>query len=313
MKSPREILEVDKMADLNEIKTAFRKKALLFHPDSGGNSKEFILIRSAYEKLTRIKPTQRQEAKLIYHNMKKAQDWAMTNVLERKMFAGIEFERLSKTFLRIIGRIKAGKFILRTDCNIMIIGDVTNPPWESHQTMINIAGNLEIRGNILNGAKIRANSILAGDITGLVQNKPDSIKVGVFHDHSLVTKLTANKINVANCIGPIILKGKNIQTGDLRDNTKIKGNFITIRGNTITHDCIITVGQSICFTAKSVLTLSDDCIIKWNDKQLRLTALKTAKYNCSHILRQGNEITISMLDEIHDKRGIRKKIASLFA
>ena len=44
-----EILGIDMNANEAEIKQAFRKKALEFHPDKGGDPEEFIKIREAYE------------------------------------------------------------------------------------------------------------------------------------------------------------------------------------------------------------------------------------------------------------------------
>ncbi len=44
-----EILGVDPDADEEEIKQAFRKKALETHPDKGGDPDEFKKVREAYE------------------------------------------------------------------------------------------------------------------------------------------------------------------------------------------------------------------------------------------------------------------------
>ena len=44
-----EILGIDRDADEDEIKRAFRKKVLEVHPDKGGSNEEFIKIREAYE------------------------------------------------------------------------------------------------------------------------------------------------------------------------------------------------------------------------------------------------------------------------
>jgi len=44
-----EILGVDKDADEDEIRKAFRKKALETHPDRGGNKEDFVKVREAYE------------------------------------------------------------------------------------------------------------------------------------------------------------------------------------------------------------------------------------------------------------------------
>ena len=44
-----EILEVKQTADANEIKEAFRKKAMQYHPDRGGNIEMFDSIQKAYQ------------------------------------------------------------------------------------------------------------------------------------------------------------------------------------------------------------------------------------------------------------------------
>ena len=45
-----EILGIDRDADEDEIKKAFRKRALEVHPDkNGGSHEEFIKVREAYE------------------------------------------------------------------------------------------------------------------------------------------------------------------------------------------------------------------------------------------------------------------------
>jgi len=46
-----EILEVSNTASWDEIKKAHRKKALKFHPDKGGDAKEFAKINAAYNSL----------------------------------------------------------------------------------------------------------------------------------------------------------------------------------------------------------------------------------------------------------------------
>jgi curved DNA-binding protein CbpA len=54
-KAAAKILEVSELADSNELKKAFRKAALKYHPDHNGgtpeSNKRFILIQCAYELL----------------------------------------------------------------------------------------------------------------------------------------------------------------------------------------------------------------------------------------------------------------------
>jgi DnaJ family protein A protein 2 len=49
---PHSILGVDRNASEDDIRKAYRKKAMKNHPDKGGNPEEFKKIQNAYEKLT---------------------------------------------------------------------------------------------------------------------------------------------------------------------------------------------------------------------------------------------------------------------
>ena len=49
--NPWDILEIQTTATQEEIKQAFKKKAMLHHPDRGGDIKKFRTIAAAYEKL----------------------------------------------------------------------------------------------------------------------------------------------------------------------------------------------------------------------------------------------------------------------
>jgi hypothetical protein len=49
--SSYDILGIDEDADETEIKQAFRRMALLTHPDKGGDPEEFKKVREAYESL----------------------------------------------------------------------------------------------------------------------------------------------------------------------------------------------------------------------------------------------------------------------
>ena len=52
MIDPYEILEVSTGASLDEIKKAFREKALKYHPDRGGDEEKFKQINEAYSILS---------------------------------------------------------------------------------------------------------------------------------------------------------------------------------------------------------------------------------------------------------------------
>lgn len=52
-RTDREILGVTPAADPNEVRRAFRRRAVETHPDRGGDPAEFRQVREAYERLTR--------------------------------------------------------------------------------------------------------------------------------------------------------------------------------------------------------------------------------------------------------------------
>ena len=62
-KAARKILDVNELADKNELKKAYRKFAAKYHPDHNGNTpqanKKFVLIRCAYELLAFDKPCEK--------------------------------------------------------------------------------------------------------------------------------------------------------------------------------------------------------------------------------------------------------------
>jgi hypothetical protein len=51
IKTDYDILGVSKKASLQSIKTAYKKKALILHPDKGGNQDEFKKLSNAYQNI----------------------------------------------------------------------------------------------------------------------------------------------------------------------------------------------------------------------------------------------------------------------
>lgn len=46
-----QLLELNEGASPQEVKAAYRRKAMLHHPDKGGRKEDFILIKQAYDYL----------------------------------------------------------------------------------------------------------------------------------------------------------------------------------------------------------------------------------------------------------------------
>ena len=58
---PYKILQVSYSADLNTIREAFKKQALVHHPDRGGNPAYFDMCKKAYNDIYRYKQEQQQQ------------------------------------------------------------------------------------------------------------------------------------------------------------------------------------------------------------------------------------------------------------
>ena len=59
---PYEILGVDKSASQDDIKKAFRKKALKHHPDKGGDENKFKQVNEAYSMISNVEKRSRHDA-----------------------------------------------------------------------------------------------------------------------------------------------------------------------------------------------------------------------------------------------------------
>ena len=62
------ILEIEENADQNQIKKAFRKAALVNHPDRGGNEETFKKYQKAYEILSDPKKKDIYDRLLLVRN-----------------------------------------------------------------------------------------------------------------------------------------------------------------------------------------------------------------------------------------------------
>ena len=189
-----DILGIVEGSTEKEIRDAFRRLALQFHSDRGGENEQFIKIKQAYddlkigkkypetdhEKLKNSKVySEDSEADVRRKNqilgqelskeMKTAEDWASslnnTNTTGTRLFGSktlgeIELERKATGALSIKGNFMAGKFTY--DGPIIMQGSITSPSWtQEYQTNIRVTNGdfkfvnpLENKYKIDNGAKI---------------------------------------------------------------------------------------------------------------------------------------------------------------
>ncbi|HSG83557.1 MAG: J domain-containing protein [Nitrosopumilus sp.] len=177
-----------------EIRDAFRRLALQFHSDRGGENEQFIKIKQAYDDLKigkKYPETDHEKLKNskvysgdseadvrrknqilgqeLFKEMKTAEEWATalnsSNTTASRLFGSktlgeIELERKATGALSIKGNFMAGKFTY--DGPIIMQGSITSPSWtEEFQTDIHVTNGdfkfinpLENKYKIDNGAKI---------------------------------------------------------------------------------------------------------------------------------------------------------------
>lgn len=171
MKSNYDILGIAEGSTEKEIRDAFRRLALLFHADRGGENDQFIEIKQAYEDLKigkkypdtdieKIKNTKvytddadadaRRRNQIlgqqIFKEMKTAEEWAAalnragataTRLFGSKTLGEIELERKASGALSIKGNFMAGS--LAYDGPVIMQGNITSPSWtEEYRTHIHL-------------------------------------------------------------------------------------------------------------------------------------------------------------------------------
>lgn len=161
VESNYDILDIVEGSTEKEIRDGFRRLALQFHSDRGGENEQFIKIKQAYEDLkigkkypeTDIEKLRksrvftgdseediRRKNKILGQELSKemqiAQEWASTlnksNLTATRLFGSktlgeIELERKANGALSIKGNFMAGE--LSYDGPIIMQGNVTNPSW----------------------------------------------------------------------------------------------------------------------------------------------------------------------------------------
>ncbi|EIJ66842.1 DnaJ domain protein [Candidatus Nitrosopumilus salaria BD31] len=189
-----DILGIVEGSTEKEIRDAFRRLALQFHSDRGGENEQFIKIKQAYEDLKigkkypetdleKIKNSRvysedteadvRRKNQILgqelFKEMKTAEEWAATlnktnstgtRLFGSKTLGEIELERKVTGTLSIKGNFMAGS--LTYDGPIIMQGSISSPSWtEEYQTNIHLTKGdfkfidpLENKYKIENGAKI---------------------------------------------------------------------------------------------------------------------------------------------------------------
>lgn len=189
-----DILEIVEGSTEKEIRNGFRRLALQFHSDRGGDNEQFIKIKQAYEDLkigkkypetdieklrkSRVYSGDSEEdirrknrilGQELSKEMQTAQEWAAalnrSNSTTSRLFGSktlgeIELERKANGALSIKGNFMAGE--LSYDGPIIMQGNVSSPSWtEEFRTKIHLTRGdfkfvnpIENKYKIENGAKI---------------------------------------------------------------------------------------------------------------------------------------------------------------
>jgi curved DNA-binding protein CbpA len=194
VESNYDILGIIEGSTEKEIRNAFRRFALRYHSDRGGENDQFIKIKQAYEDLKigkkypetdlekirnsrvysgdseeNIRRKNRILGQELSKEMKIAEEWAVnsirTNSTSTRLFGSktlgeIELERKANGTLSIKGNFMAGS--LTYDGSIIMQGNITSPSWtEEFRTNIHLTKGdfkfinpLENKYKIENGSRI---------------------------------------------------------------------------------------------------------------------------------------------------------------
>ncbi|MBA4461254.1 MAG: DnaJ domain-containing protein [Nitrosopumilaceae archaeon] len=195
VESNYDILGIVEGSTEKEIRDGFRRLALQFHSDKGGDNEQFIKIKQAYEDLKigkkypdtdveklrnsrvftgdseeDIRRKNRILGQELSKEMKTAQEWAAalnrsnstaTRLFGSKTLGEIELERKANGALSIKGNFMAGD--LTYDGPVIMQGNITSPSWtEEFRTNIHLTKGdfkfvdpIENKYRIENGARIQ--------------------------------------------------------------------------------------------------------------------------------------------------------------
>jgi len=197
VESNYDILGIPENSSEKEIRDGFRRLALQFHSDKGGDNDQFIKIKQAYEDLkigkkypdtdleklrkSRVFSGDSEEdirrrnqilGKELSKEMQVAQEWAATlnqsnstgtRLFGSKTLGEIELERKANGALSIKGNFMAGEF--NYDGPIIMQGNITSPSWtKEFSTKIHLTkGDFKFVDPIENKYKIDNGALLIID------------------------------------------------------------------------------------------------------------------------------------------------------
>jgi curved DNA-binding protein CbpA len=328
-----DILGIVEGSTEKEIRDAFRRLALQFHSDRGGENEQFIKIKQAYDDLKigkKYPQTDHEKLKnsKVYSGDSEADVRRKNQILGQELF--------KDGALSIKGNFMAGKFTY--DGPIIMQGSITSPSWtEEFQTDIHVINGdfkfinpLENKYKIDNGAKITVDNgnAIVGNIYGRKFRIEDPVKVGVFQIQEHRTHISApkGKIVAENLVDTVLLEADSVIVLNAEDDVIISAREILFYGGKLTYDSVIELKQGGLirfFENFSIQGLSGDAIIKLeNGKKIRLFDLKTKKikdladefvpnkdnYNKdATMVGHGFTITYDMLDNLSLKPAKKQK------
>ncbi len=197
VESNYDILGISEDSTEKEIRDGFRRLALQFHSDKGGDNEQFIKIKQAYEDLkigkkypeTDIEKLRKSKVyssdseedirrknqilgQELSKEMQTAQEWAAalnrTNTTGSRLFGSktlgeMELERKANGALSIKGNFMAGE--LSYDGSIIMQGSVTSPSWtQEFRTKIHLTkGDFKFVDPIENKYKIENGALIMVD------------------------------------------------------------------------------------------------------------------------------------------------------
>ena len=315
-KSNYKILSVPEGANQKEIRRAFRRLALRYHSDRGGDEERFKEIKQAYDDL-RVGLIRQSKslhfeddseesiqkntalAREIAQHMRVAEAWVLglvsagqtgTRLFGSTTLGEIELERKANGILSIKGNIMAGR--LNYSGSIAMRGTITSPTRGAESTeIVTLVGNLEIldavknRYRIENGARIIAKNgnITVGNIFGKKRRINDSIRAGVYtiKEYRTLVEAPNGTVRIINATNTVEIRALVVEIVNAKDDVRIIARDIIVRGSTLTHNVefhILKNGSIRFLETRSILALSDDAmVILENGKSFSLHELKVKK------------------------------------